>query len=199
MKLKYSFIFFWSLILSSSCQETTDSLLDKAYKLSKEKKYEEANKLYSKAIDRNHRLEIAFYNRGMNFASLKKYQNALIDFDEIISHYKKGNLVVTFTSGLSEDDGYKISYNDALYQRAQVLHDIDSLSQSFQDFEFLIANNYEKSNCLIWQGSLWLKSGSKAKACACFQKAKEFAFTNSDKEEADRALSQYFEIENNYR
>lgn len=113
----------------------------------------------------------------------------------------------SFIFTLNEDSPFadeearaQVPYNDALYQRAQVKYFMDSLKSSFIDFQTLVDNNYEeKSNCLLWQGTIYIRSGKTDKACTYFDNAKQVALTNSDINEADKMIATYCRKTNNNR
>lgn len=97
---------------------------------------------------------------------------------------------ITFTfnkelPGADEEIRGQVPYYDALYQRAQVEYFMDSLKTSFLDFQILVDNNYKKNNCMLWQGTIYVRSGKTGKACIYFDKAKQAALTEDDKKEAD--------------
>ena len=98
-----------------------------------------------------------------------------------------------------EETRLQVPHLDALYQRAQVKYHMDSIKGPFQDFQILINNNYEASNCFLWQGNLWIKDANYNKACDCFQTAKKVAMTNNDRQEADKMIITYCSPKNNYR
>ncbi|WP_158638415.1 tetratricopeptide repeat protein [Panacibacter ginsenosidivorans] len=186
-KLIIKFIFL--SLLFSSCKANED-LLEEAYQLSKEKKYNDAIKIYNEVILDNNKIQLAYYNRGFCYFSLKNYSQALRDFNRVISLQTHGDAIITYNDKLPysrEEDRTQVDYFDALYQRAQVKFYMDSIKSSFADFQILIDNNYVmKSNCILWQGTLYIKSGNKSKACDYFQKAKELG-----DEEANEMIDTY--------
>jgi tetratricopeptide (TPR) repeat protein len=195
MNLKQLSIFVLLLSLLISCKETNDELLDKAYKLNTQKKYDQAIKIYNEVINRNNKLQLAFYNRGFAYLQLKKYNEALADFNSIISEQTDGNFVITYNKVLPHSDeelSAQVSFYDALYQRAQVKYYMDSLGSSFADFQRLVDDNYEeKSNCMSWQGTIYIRSGNSNKACEYFYKSKQFALNDEDRNDADEMIKTY--------
>jgi len=203
MNLKPIITFITFLFLLASCKESNEQLLDKAYKLSKQKKYDKAIEINTEVIKRNSKLQLAYYNRGFDYMTIKNYPKALADFNKVMALQSHGNLIITYNkdSPLTDEEARaQVPYNDALYQRAQVKFYMDSLKSSYLDFQTLINNNYEeKSNCIIWQGTLWVKDGKTDKACDYFAKAKQFALTEDDKHEADEMIKTYCGQPNNNR
>jgi len=164
------------VLLFSSCK-ANENLLEDAYQLSKEKKYSDAIKIYDEVILDNNKIQLAYYSRGICYFNLENYSKALADFNKVMSLQTYGDAIITYNDKLpysKEEDRTQVSYFDALYQRAQVKFYMDSIKSSFTDFQILIDNNYEmKSNCILWEGTLFIKSGNKTKACEYFEKAKE--------------------------
>ena len=105
------------------------------------------------------------------------------------------NFIFTYNSNspfANEEARNQVPYYDVLYERAQVKYYLDSLESSYHDFESLIVNNYsEKSNCYLWQGTIWVENNKTTNACACFEKAREVASTSNDNQEAEKMISEY--------
>ncbi|MFT3705539.1 MAG: tetratricopeptide repeat protein [Agriterribacter sp.] len=182
-------------ILIASCKQTNKQLLDSAYRLSKEKKYDKAIEAYNEVIKSNNKLQIAYYNRGFAYLELKEYSKALFDFNKVMALQTHDDVIITYNKNApfaDEETSAQVPYNDALYQRAQVKYLMDSLKSSFIDYQALVDNNYEeKSNCTLWQGTIYLRSGKEEKACEYFEKAKQFALTDFDRKEADEMMKTY--------
>ena len=202
MNFKILFLFL-VLIAFASCKQSTDQLFDEAYRLTKDKQYEEAITIYNKLIQQNNKLQLAYYNRGYCYSELKKYNKALADFNKVMSLQQHGDVIITFNKDVpyaDEEVRTQVPYHDALYQRAQVKYHMDSLRSAFIDFKVLIDNDYtEKSNCLIWQGTIWVKDDNNDKACVSFKKAKEVATTEEDKQDAENYIQEYCLPRNNNR
>lgn len=195
MNIKPSYSIISLLILFTSCSLTNEQLLDKAYNLNKKQEYVKAIEVYKKVIQRNNKLQLAYYNRGFAYIGLKQFDKALWDFNKVITLQTHGNYIITYNQDspfANEEAKAQVPYNDALYQRAQVKYFMDSLKSSFIDFQKLIENDYvEKSNCILWQGTIYIRSSQKDKGCEYFVKAKEFALTEEDRNEADKMLKTY--------
>ena len=181
-------------VIAYGCKESNEELIDRANDLREKNNRREAIALYTKVIGNNPRIELAYFNRGLTYFDLKEYSNALKDFNKIVTPLTNNGIVLRMNKnspGASEEVRGQVSYYDALYQRAQVYYYMDSLRNSFLDFGFLIKDFYHESNCLNWQGIIWVRNGSKEKACKCFMKAKELALTETDKQDADSYISDY--------
>lgn len=191
-----------ALFLFASCKQSNEELLDKAYYLSNEKKYDEAIKIYTKVIERNDRLQLAYYNRGFAYMAMKEYEKALADFNRVMALQTVGGFTVSYNPNMpfaGEEVKAGVPYMDALYQAAQVKFHMDSSQSSFKDFQTLVENNYEqKSNCILWQGTILYSIRKQEKACEYFQRAKAIAVNDDEKNEADLMISTYCN-ETNYR
>ncbi len=192
-----------SLFLVASCKQTNEQLLDKAYDFNKQKKYDKAIETYTEIIKRNSKLQLAYYHRGTVYLATEKYNMALADFNKVMALQTHGDFIVTFNKDMpyaGEETRAQVPYNDALYQRALVNYFMDSLKSSFMDFQTLVDNDYEaKSNCVLWQGTIYVRIGRTDKACEYFDKAKQFALTDDERKEADEMIKTYCEQTNNNR
>lgn len=201
MSLRSLFIFFAIVFHFASCKQNETEVLQEAHDCYSNKQYNEAIKLYSQVLKQNRKNQPAYYNRGLSYSDLKQYSKALADFNSIISLQTHGNYIVKLNEELPYAEAKtQIPYNDALYQRAIVKAEMDSIKSSFLDFQTLIENKYsEASNCLLWQGILWIKIKEPEKACDYFRKAKERALSNNESLEADRMINSYCQMPNNNR
>lgn len=201
MNIKTTISILELLFLLVSCKQTNDQLFDKAYALTKEKKYNKAIEIYNELIKRNRKLQLAYYNRGFCYMDTKQYSKALADFNAVMDLQTNGDYIVTFNKDLpyaSDEVRAQVPYYDALYERAQAKYFLDSLKSSFIDFQTLVNNNYEeKSNCIIWQGTILVSYRKNEKACEYFERAKSLATNQDDVKEADRYINQYCTKSNN--
>jgi len=191
------------LMFVASCNQTKEELLDEAYQLAKQKKYEVAIQVYTKVIKRNNRMQLAFYNRGIIYLKNKQYRQALFDFDRVMALQtnEDGSFKVSYNPDspfATDEQKAQVPFEDALYQRAQARFYLDSLRGSLMDFQWLIKNEYrEKSNCTLWQGSIYIRMRNLEQACISFHKSKELAVTEDEKLEADRMIRMYCDTSNN--
>ena len=192
-----------TLLFLASCKQTNNQLFDKAYSLTKEKQYDKAIEIYNELIERNGKLQLPYYNRGFCYMNMKKYHSALADFNKVMDLQTHGDVILTFNKDVpyaNEEIRAQVPYYDALYQRAQVKYHLDSIKSSFSDFQILVDNNYEnKSNCIVWQGTIWIKSSRNDKACEYFQRAKSVATTDEDRQDTDEYIKEYCSQTNNNR
>ena len=202
MHTKQIHIFLSLLLVAASCKQTNEELIDKAYDLSKQKKYDQAIKVYSEVIKKNEKLQLPYYNRGLCYVNKKEYLKALADFNKVIDLHMIGGFIWESNPDspiADEETKQQVPYNDAVYQKAQVMYYIDSTQSSFNDFQVLASQGYEKSNCLLWLGTIMIRNKNNDKACQYFLKAKEFALTDDDKNEADKIFNTYCAMKNNNR
>lgn len=183
------------LFFCVSCRQTNEQLLDEAYNLSRQKKYDKAIEVYTRVIKRNSKLQLAYYNRGFAYVAIKEYDKALGDFNRVMELQSHGNFIITYNqnSPLADEEARtQVPYDDALYQRVQVKYFMDSLKSAFIDFQLLVDRGYEeKSNCMLWQGTIYLRDGKTDKGCEYLHKAKRVAVTENDKSEANKMLQTY--------
>ncbi|CAN5481343.1 hypothetical protein BH11BAC5_BH11BAC5_54540 [soil metagenome] len=203
MNIKLFYLLFLCLVVMSSCEQTADDIFDEAYSLHKRNKYEEAIKKYAEVIKKNDKLQLPYYNRGICFAAQKNYAKALVDFNKVLDLHMLGSFTFEYNqnSPLAIDEArFQVSYDDALYQRAQVYYNLNDVKNSLKEFQKLVFVNYEqKSNCLLWEGSIMIRVVDSAKACYYFSKAKEFAKNEDDSLEAEKMLKLYCIPNNNIR
>jgi tetratricopeptide (TPR) repeat protein len=195
MSLNFRFTILAVMLFFVSCKETTDGLFNKASGLINEGRYKAAIETYNELIQRNGKLPLAYYDRGICYLNEKKYDYALADFNKVIDLETTGNFIITVNKNMpysNDEIGTQVEYYDALYQRAQVKYHMDSIRSSFVDFQFLIDNDYkEKSNCLLWQGVICESGGLKNKACEYFRLGELFAKTREDRQDADDYIKEY--------
>jgi tetratricopeptide (TPR) repeat protein len=198
MSHKFLLIIILSTLVVSSCKKTNDHLFDEAYTLTQKGQFDKAIKKYSELLNRNDKLQLAYYNRGYCYYSEKKYDKALEDFNQIIYlQTGGGQFVFTLNNNspyASEESRYQIPYDDVLYQRAQVYFYLEKSDESFKDFGDLIKKEYqEQGNCYLWQASIILNRGDTSLACPYFNNAKKFANNEATSREAERMLKACFQ------
>jgi tetratricopeptide (TPR) repeat protein len=184
--------------LLSACSPSNEQLIDEGNALAHQHKYQDAIATYTKVIIRTSKLQLPFYNRGIAYLSSKQYQKALSDFNRVIDMQGGEYINIVFNDHLpyanDEATNAQVPRLDVLYHRAQTKFYMDSLRSSFRDFQTLMDHDYsEKSNCILWQGTILFKSGNADKACAYFKKAKELAQTREDSIDADYMIKNYCE------
>lgn len=190
--IKVKIITFFLLFIS--CKQNNEQLLHSASDLQKKQKYNEAIQTLNKVIANNSNLQSAYYNRGLVYIEMKQYSEALADFDKVITLQTHGNARITYNPNApfaSEEIRFQIPYDDALYNRAIAKYFMDSLKSSFIDFQDLLDRNYERSNCLLWQGMIYIQNGNHEKACSYFSDAKRVAITDEQKNDVIDMITTY--------
>jgi tetratricopeptide (TPR) repeat protein len=187
--------FFVLAIICISCKPSNEDLLEEANQFIKQKEFNKAIDRYTTVITNSNKLQVAYYNRGLAYMGLKQYNYALIDFDKVLA-------LQTFEGGIisknvntpyaDEITRGQVAYEDALFQKAQVEFYLDSLKSSFNYFQKLVENNYEEiSNCILWQGTIFVKTGDLDKACLYFETANRVAISDDDRNEANEMITTY--------
>lgn len=169
-------------------------MIREAVSLTEKKNYAKAIDIYTKVINNNNKIELAYFNRGRCYYYIDNYELAVKDFDTIIARKPTSGIVMTInpdSPAASEEDRTKVSYNDAFYQRAIVKFYMDSIESSYQDFQALIDVNHEKVFCTIWQGDIWHIVGNDEKACRFMQRARRLAMSEEEIKEADKMIKEY--------
>ncbi len=188
-------LLFFLVAFNSSCKEkqaTVQGLVDKGVDLVNQKKFEEGIALYTKAIKKNSKVQLAYYNRGIAYSEIKEYTKALADIDKVLQLKNKPVLMINRDFSRSAEGQGQIDFGDIFYQRAVVKLYMDSLQSSFNDFQNAIANGYsDSSNCLVLQGVLLGRAGKHEKACEYFEKAKKAAQTIPQQKEAIDMINKY--------
>jgi tetratricopeptide (TPR) repeat protein len=174
-----------------------EDLIRKGVRVQKKGNYEEAIKLYTRAIDKNDRLQLAYYNRGICFIEIKEYFKSLADFNALVKLIAPGDgyFIVHKNSDLpflGPEAQTQVPYDDALYMRAQANWYVDSFRIAYNDFQQLLQRNYkEKVFCLLWQAAIWSRSNKVDSACNFSRKAKDIAMTDNEIQEAEKAITIY--------
>ncbi|HEX2629465.1 MAG TPA: tetratricopeptide repeat protein [Chitinophagaceae bacterium] len=80
----FRFLVIATIALFSSCKPTNEDLLTKGNRLFDEGKYDEAILAYTELIQRNNKLQMPLYNRGLCYYNKGEYEKALIDFNKTV-------------------------------------------------------------------------------------------------------------------
>jgi tetratricopeptide (TPR) repeat protein len=181
-------------LLILSCKRTNEQLIQEAIRLVNKEKYKEAIDIYTKVINNNNKIELAYFNRGQCYSSIRQYDLAYKDFDTLLSRDPTESVVFTISPNspiASEEDRTKVSLDAVFYERAIVKFYMDSVQSAYEDFQTLINLGYEKAFCTMWQGDLWHVSGDDKKACEFMQKARKLSTSDEEKKEAEKMIKEY--------
>jgi len=196
------------VVFMAGCENTTEQLFRRGDWLYDQKKYNEAIAQYNEVIERNGKIQYAYYRRATCYVEQKKYTEALKDLEKVIFLITGGStgpvryIVVLNKNGPFADDvaQYQVDYYEAVYQRGLIKEKMRSAKSAIADFQSCIDNRYNINNCRIWQGMAWLDIGENDKACACFYKVSQperdtanpyLAVDTSYQADAKRYISQF--------
>lgn len=124
--MKYLVLISLICFTSSGFTQTVQSLLDKAYKLSEDKKYKEALALYDRALELDSTHYQAYINRGLLFNNIDEIQKSYDDYSKAIVIHPDSALAYHYRAILF----FKMAYSDeSIYDntRALDLADNDSM------------------------------------------------------------------------
>ena len=193
---------FWVGFLLCSCKESNEDLINKGVTLANKGKYKEAIERYTKVINMNSQIQLAYYNRGLCYINTREYLKALDDFNTVLNlkTLGSGNIIFTLNTenaDFIEEAKYQVSYNDGIYGRAQARYFLDSLKGSYEDFQRLIDNNYsEKVFCILFQSDILHESGNDTTACQFAQWARKIAQKPDEIADCDSTVRNYCEKNN---
>jgi tetratricopeptide (TPR) repeat protein len=177
MRYKYVFCFIFLIVAVSSigCKQTNEQLIHEGVRLLNQGDNAGALKDFSEVIGRNSKLQVAYYDRALCYSNMKDYDKAIKDLNKILKLQGSGPLVMVMNPNspfASEEDKSQVPRTTVLFERATVNYYIDSLKSSFSDFKSCLENNYQESKCYLWMGTIYIRTGNKAKGCDFYQKAK---------------------------
>ncbi len=189
MRFKLFLILFLFLV---SCTQTNEQLVIEGVESAKTGEYKKAITLFTKAINKNPRLQSAYFNRGQCYQGLKEYTKAYHDFDKAMELQTDGDFVIKMnpnSPGANEEDRNQVDYDDALFERAVVKYHMDSIKSAYEDFKRLVEINYrQKAFCLMYQGQILLKAGDEQNACLMMKQARTVSNTEEENIEADNMI-----------
>jgi tetratricopeptide (TPR) repeat protein len=164
-------------LLSFGCKQTNDQLNGEGVRLYNQGNDLDAIKYFSRVIEQNNKLQIAFYNRSLCYSDLKRYALALNDLNQIRALQGDGPQLIFSNLGsrfASEENRDQVPVMTVLFERAKVKFFMDSLKSSFIDFRTCLDNQYEINKSRLWLGTIYIRTGNKAKGCDLYQQAKNF-------------------------
>ena len=160
-------------------------------------KYREAIEKYSKVISNNNKIQLAYYNRGLCYINTREYLKALGDFDTILNLKTPGGsgFIIEVNSqvpGADEETKFQVSYDEGIYGRAQARYYLDSLQNSYSDFQNLVDKNYrQKVICILFQSDIWHATGDDSTACKFANRARKIAKTQDEIMDCDSTIRSY--------
>jgi tetratricopeptide (TPR) repeat protein len=182
------------LFLLASCKQTNEELIQEGVRLANKKNYKEAIDIYTKIITNNNKIELAYFYRGQCYYQMDEHELALKDFNKILLGKPTSGVIIPVNPDspvATEEDRTKVTYNDALFQRAIVSFFMDSVQSSYRDFQTLIDANYKKVFCIIWQADIWHTTGNDEKACRFLQRARRLATSEEEINEVEEMTKEF--------
>lgn len=158
-----------------------------------QKKYSKAIEIFNSLIKKNKRLQAPFYYRGNCYLELTEYAYASEDFNQVLRMQRKGQFRFRENKDgvfADEEARMQVDYEEVLFRLSMTNYYMDSLQAAYNGFKELEQSGYNKSNCLLWQGTVWIRSGDSTKARSCFLNAKKTAANALDSSEADRMMKE---------
>lgn len=145
--------------------------------------YEGAINDYTRIIEIDSDNALAFLNRGKNKKRLEDYQGAIEDFEKAIKT-KGGEMIYmdkVENSFVETGFEFDVSMEEIRFERGIARYNIDSLKLAFDDFNFCLDKNYEKSASLYWRGIIYVAYGMNQEGCSDLKEA--YKLGDSDAEE----------------
>ncbi|MFL5809280.1 MAG: tetratricopeptide repeat protein [Flavisolibacter sp.] len=171
---RITFIFF--TVLSWSCKPSVKQLMQAAEFSDQEKKYQESIKLYSKVIETDSSIQLAYLNRGICYYNLDRHIEAINDFNTIMAMHPKvepGTAVFTWSKNalfIPDSLKWKVSDVEALYQRALARYALNDLKSAYRDFAACSSYNSYEAASDKWIGIIYLRTGDAGKRLSIFEK-----------------------------
>jgi tetratricopeptide (TPR) repeat protein len=162
-------------VLSSSCKPSIDNLLEDANSYMQRGEYTKAIQLYSSVLLKNDSNELAYFSRSLAFYQLDSNEAALRDINTILS--RKTDIIEFSVNPkyASASEQYRVSYEEALYQRGLIWQNMDSMRKAFIDFKKCLdmeTDKEQKADLCIRIGDIYISASSKKeKGCEYYRLA----------------------------
>ena len=174
----YKYLSFISIgLFLVGCKASTDQLIREGIRLKDKGDYLGAIAKFSAVIDRNSKLQIAYFDEAICYSNLKDYGKALGNLNKILAMHGSGSMELIMNPDgpfATEEDKAYVPRMTIIFQRAQINYSMDSFRNSFDDFKTCLENDYQKNDCYLWLGTIYIKCGNKAKGCELYKKANVF-------------------------
>lgn len=172
-----------------SCSPSIDELYNIAYNLEGQKKYKEAIEVYNKILQKNHKLQDAYFGKGYCCLQDSNYISALYFFEHTKSLKFIGDFIFEENKDspfASEEAKHQVPIGQIYYQIGVTKYYMDSLKSSYENFGNSITYKYKIGDCYLWQGLIWISNDSVQRGCNFFQKALRMG-----EEDASRFIKKY--------
>jgi tetratricopeptide (TPR) repeat protein len=159
------------------CEQTNEQLIHEGSRLLNQGDNAGAIAVFSTVIKRNNKLQVTYYDRALCYSNMKEYDKAIKDLNRILELQGHGPLVLVMNPNspfATEEDRSQVPQMTVLFERATVEYYMDSLKSSFIDFKTCLENDYQKSKCYLWMGTIYIRTGNRTKGCDLYQKAMVF-------------------------
>ena len=170
-----------------SCDtRSADSYLEEAYELGDSGKYSEAIIVLDKAIEKKPDFIAALIERGYYKMILTKNNDAIKDFQTVLSLDKSVSLAMfdigccyynldepkkaityfdmALAPSLSKKE-FEIDSAEILFYRGNSYVKIDSVRKAYNDFKYCVEQNHRLGDCYFYIATLYLASNNKDKGC----------------------------------
>ncbi|TAL68948.1 MAG: tetratricopeptide repeat protein [Bacteroidetes bacterium] len=191
MKFLKIILLFVIFLISANCLfSQVETWLQKGQSAIIKKKYDEAIKNYSKAIQLDSSRTDAYYNRGLAYLYLEKYPDAIEDFSNVIKRdssktdaYNNRGLAYGFIGKVNEainDFNYAIkldsSFSMAYFNRGNAFMSLNNDNAALNDFNKSIAKDSSNPAVYFQRGTIHYSKGNYDNALYDFTKAIRMGF-----------------------
>ncbi|WP_415376802.1 tetratricopeptide repeat protein [Patiriisocius sp. Uisw_017] len=137
--------------------------------------YEGSIKDYTKSLELDSHNALAFLNRGKNKKRLEDYQGAIEDFEKAIKTKGGEMLYMDKVENSFVDTGFEfdVAMEEIRFERGIARYNIDSLNLAFEDFNFCLEKNFERSASLYWRGIIYISYGMNKEGCTDLNEAQK--------------------------
>jgi tetratricopeptide (TPR) repeat protein len=169
-------------LLLTGCVHSPLQNLQRAEVFAGEGKYEQAIDLCSDVLSTDSTVQIAYYYRGRYYAYLRKFAEAVSDFNKVIDlqpYHNGAYLMVSRNSIIAtEEDKLKVTGEEALFQRAIIEYYMGHLIAAEKDFTICLGNGFDEygafyttGQCYTWLGTIANQRGEREKGCNFYTQA----------------------------
>ena len=130
---------------------------------------------YTKIIEIDSDNTLALLNRGKNKKRLEDYQGAIDDFEKAIKTKGSEILYMDKVENSFIETGFEfdIAMEEIRFERGIARYNIDSLNLAFEDFNFCLEKNFERSSSLYWRGIIYIAYGMNKEGCTDLNEAQK--------------------------
>jgi tetratricopeptide (TPR) repeat protein len=130
---------------------------------------------YTKVIELDSDNALAFLNRGKNKKRLEDYQGAINDFEKAIKTKGGEMLYMDKVENSFVETGFEfdVAMEEIRFERGIARYNIDSLNLAFEDFNFCLEKNFERSASFYWRGIIYVAYGMNTEGCSDLNEAQK--------------------------